>query len=289
MSVTRVEELLEAFDWFDGVYKREEMEEALTLREEITPYLLDILAAVADDPELYIREEHYANTYAVVLLAHFQEPAAHLPLIRAFRLPKEQLDALWGDMVATTLPTLLYQTCNGDLAAIKELIGDREAPEFVRASAVEALTYAVARGVADREGVIAFLTGHLTGTEAEADSFYWSNIVGTISELHPEEAMVAIRRAFEEGLVDPWYVDLESIESDLARGREEMLADLRAKVDLMIPEDVHGYLEGFASFQEDDEPMPPYPGDFAPAKGRQDKKKKAKNKQAKKARKKNRR
>lgn len=238
MSVTRVEELLTEFDWFDGVYKQEEMEEALTLREEITPHLLDILTAVAADPELYLLEEHYANTYAVVLLAHFQEPAAHLPIIHAFRLPEEQLEELWGDMVTTTLPTLLFQTCNGDLTAIKELIADREAPEFVRASAVEALTYAVARNVADRDEVIAFLAGHLTGTEAEADSFYWSNIVCTISELHPEETMPAIRRAFAEGLVDPWYVGLESIESDLAQGREEMLADLRAKVDLTIPVDV---------------------------------------------------
>lgn len=289
MSVARVEQLIEEFDWFDDVYKREEMEEALSLREEITPYLIRILEELADDPARYILEDHYANTYAVALLAHFQEPTAHLPIIRAFCLPEEQLDELWGDMVTETLPVLLFQTCNGQLAAIKELILDREAPEFVRAAAVEAMTYAVAREVADREEVIAFLSGLFTGAEAGADSFFWGNIVFAISDLHPEGAMEVIRKAFADGLIPEIFVSLEEIEDNLLRDTDEARLLLCARVDRRIPQDVHAYLAWFASFHENT-PLPPRPVNGV-IKAQQNKKKinRVKSKLAKKARKKNRR
>ena len=170
MSITRIDELIEEFDWFENTYKRAEMEEALTLREEITPRLLTILEAVAADPALYVLEDHYAAVYAVALLAHFQEPAAHWPIIRAFSIPEESLDGIWGDMVTETLPVLLIQTCNGDLAAIRELILNCQAPEFTRGAAVVALTYAVIKGMAERDEVMTFLSTLFTGSEAEAES-----------------------------------------------------------------------------------------------------------------------
>lgn len=289
MNATRVEELIEEFDWLDGVYKRDEIEEALTLKEEITPHLIRILEEVADDPARYILEEHYANTYAVALLAHFQEPAAHLPIIRAFCLPKEQLDELWGDMVTETLPVLLFQTCNGQLAAIKELILDRAAPEFVRGAAVDAMTYAVAREVADREEVIDFLASLFTGTEAEADSYFWGGVVSAISDLHPEGAMEAIRKAFAEGLIPEIFVALEEIEDDLCRDMEEARLLLRTRVDRRLPQDIHAYLSWLACFRES-APLPPRPVDCALKKQQNQKKaNRAKSKRAKKARKKNRR
>jgi hypothetical protein len=69
-----VEQIISAFDRSDGKYKREEMEEALTLREEITPHLIRILEDVAADSHTYADEDHYANVYAAALLAYFQEP-----------------------------------------------------------------------------------------------------------------------------------------------------------------------------------------------------------------------
>ena len=224
-----------------------------------------------------------------VLLAYFQEPAACLPIIRAFCIPEEQADILWSDMVTETLPVLLVQTCNGRLDAIKELILDKEAPGYVRGAAVEALSHAVALDLAEREEIIAFLAGLLTGTEAATDSYFWGNVVCTISDLHPREAMGAIRQAFAAGLVPPNYVGVEEIERDLARDREEVLAELRARVERRVPQDVHDYLSWFACFHESP-PLPSSPASLVDT--AQQKKKRAnrvKGKLAKKARKKNRR
>jgi len=130
MGEERIRELIETFDHFDKKYKRAEVEEAVTLREEITPHLIRILEELAADPRKYADEEHYANTYAVALLAHFREPAAHLPIIRAFSIGEEVNDLLWGDMVTETLPALLFQTCNGSFEAIKAIVHDRGAFDY---------------------------------------------------------------------------------------------------------------------------------------------------------------
>jgi hypothetical protein len=171
MSEERIRELIEAFDHFDNRYKRAEVDEAVTLREEITPHLIRILEELADDPRKYADEEHNAHTYAVALLAHFREPAAHLPIIRAFSIGKEENEHIWGDMITETLPALLFQTCNGSLEAIKALVHDRGAYEYARGAAVEALTYAVARGEAKQEEIVEFLSGLFTGEEADGGGF----------------------------------------------------------------------------------------------------------------------
>ena len=285
---TRVEELIEEFDWDDDVYKRQEVEEALTLREEITPHLIRILEEIATDPLRYAQEEHNAHIYAVALLAHFQEPAALLPIIRAFSIPDEFMEFLWGDMVTETLPALLVQTGHGQLDTIKGLILDRETPEYVRGGAVEALAYAVVQELAVRDEVIAFLASLFTGTEAEENSDFWNTVACAITDLHPEEAMPVLRQAVADGLVTPDYVGLDEIERNLARDREEVLAELRQMMERRVPRNVHDYLSWFAGFQ-DEPPLPPPPVNFADqALQKKKKSSRARAKLAKKARKKNR-
>jgi hypothetical protein len=61
VSEERILELIEAFDHFDNKYKRAKVEEAVTLREEITPHLIRILEELAVDPRKYADEGHYAK------------------------------------------------------------------------------------------------------------------------------------------------------------------------------------------------------------------------------------
>jgi hypothetical protein len=295
---TRIDELISAFDIFDGRYKRDEIDEAITLKTEITPRLLRILEDVAENPAVYAAEEHYANVYAAILLAHFQEPAAHLPLIRAFTIPEEEREELWGDMVTATLPALLYQTCNQSFETIRELACNREVSNYVRGAALEALTYAVAFGTLTREEVVDFFLTLFTGSEAEPESDFWNNIVIMLCDLHPEGAMEPIRRAYAEGLVFPGYVGLDEVEKELTRDKEEVLAELRVHTDCSIPADVHDYCSWFSCFREGGTAPPSMPESayseqaIAKPKGRKSVKKlpnRNKNKMARKSRKKNKR
>ncbi len=143
----------------NSIYLREEVDEALNHQEALTPHLLGIIESVAENPLRHALEEHNGHVYAATLLSHFSEPAAHLPLIRAFSIAEEQLIDLWGDMTTETLPTLLYRTCNGEIEGIKGLVANREIDQYVRCAAMEALSYVVAFDPTRRDEVVQIFPG----------------------------------------------------------------------------------------------------------------------------------
>ena len=292
MPTADIQALLARFDYTDGVYLRDEMDIAVAQREAITPHLIALLDDLADNPLRYTLEGRNGHVYAVSLLSHFRETAAHRAIIRAFTVPREQLEELWGDMITETLPTLLHRTCGGSLDRIRALVADREVDLFVRGAAIEALTFAVAEGVADRDETVAFVQGLFTGEEAEADSFFWSNLVATLCDLHPGDSMELIRRAYADNLVQQDYIAPEDVERSLAMDRAEAMDALRERTRRRMPADLHRYISWFAEFQPKED-RPPASTDREAARARQADRKKqaerARNKAAKKARKKNRR
>ncbi len=290
MSTSPIQNLLFQFDLLSSTYKQAEVEEALTRQEEITPQLLRIIEDVGANPLRYTIEGHNAHVYAALLLSHFREPAAHLPIIHAFSIADEHLVELWGDTTTETLPTMLYQTCDGSIAAIKELIDNREADQYVRCAAMEALSYVVAFDAAKRDEVVEFFQGRFSGSEADPDSYFWGNMTATLCDLHPEESMDILRKAFADGVVRPGFIALEDVENANKRDRETAMESLRTWVTARMPADIHGYISWFSEFHQEEhtQPSSPSPSD---KKNKTDNKKtggRAQNKKAKKARKKNR-
>ncbi len=286
-----IERLLARFDFATTTYLREEMDQALTLREQLTPHLLAILEDVAENPYRYLLEDRNGHTYAASLLAHFQEPAAHLPIIRAFSIPGEHLEPLWGDMSTETLPTLLHRTCNGSVEQIKQLIGNRQVDEFVRGAAVEALTFAVADATITRDEAVAFLQSLFTGEEAEPGATFWGMVAATLCDLHPGDSMAVLDQAMTDGLFDARFIGPDDIARAASLTMDDSLEALQQWAARRIPADIHGYIAWFDEFQ----PKAPAPlrsstRDVGKNKRAENKKKtnRAKNKEAKKTRKKNR-
>ena len=56
-----ITEILDAFRIFDGIYKREQVDAAVELKEEITPFLIEILDNVLANPDTYIENEDLYN------------------------------------------------------------------------------------------------------------------------------------------------------------------------------------------------------------------------------------
>jgi len=290
MTEDRIQRIISAFDHFDGEYKKAEMEEAITLKDEITPHLIRILEDIVAEPQAYVEKKHYANVYAAALLGYFQEPGAHLPIIRAFCIDDEEREYLWGDMVTETLPALLFLTCGNSLDAIKNLVLNQEAYDFVRGSAVDALTYAVARGMVSREEVVDFLSNLFTGTEAEEGSDFWGSVANALADLHPGEALEIIRKAYDDDLIYEGHVSFEEIEKEAARDKEEVFNQLRLCVDRRLYANIHDYLSWFACFNEnEDRGHEPLAGERLKTRKNEKNKKRAKKKIAKASKKKNRR
>jgi hypothetical protein len=56
-KTNNITEILEAFKIFDGKYKREQVDAAIELKEEITPFLIEILEKVLADPDSYTEND----------------------------------------------------------------------------------------------------------------------------------------------------------------------------------------------------------------------------------------
>jgi len=287
MSAPEIQQLLFQFDQLSNTYLRAEVEEALTRQEEITPHLLRILETVAENPLRYAMEEHNGHVYAALLLSHFREPTAHLPLIRAFSLVEEQLVDLWGDTTTETLPTMLFRTCNGSVEAIKALIVNREVDQYVRCAAMEALSYVVAFDPLKRDEVVEFCEGLFSGEEAARESHFWGNLTATLCDLHPAHSMDIIRKAYDDGIISKGFIALKDVEIAAERDRDTAMESLRTWVTSRMPADIHNYISWFAEFNQQEYTAPP---PVAPKSKAEAKKKteRAKNKEAKKTRKKNR-
>jgi Protein of unknown function (DUF1186) len=250
--MSRSQELAALFDGPMKRYLRNELEEALTLRKEITPLLIGILEEIASEPQAYAASERNGHTYAVAILAHLREHDAHLPIIRAFRIPNRERDAIWGDMVTMTLPALLCRTTRGNYSAIVELARDRNVYEYVRTSALEAVTLGVGSGDLSREQALGLLRSLFDETLAEPGSYFWGGLVNELLDLYPGEMISDIRRLYEKGLVFPGHVSIEEVEEVAALGHKAAMANLDELLTSRLPEDVHGYISWFGCFEREE-------------------------------------
>ena len=288
MSHDRAKELVALFKNFTGTYLLAEVEEALIIREEITPLLIGLLEEVAADPDEYVDFGRSGHEYAVTLLAHFREPAAHLPIIRAFSLPPETLDLIWGDMITETLPALLCRTACGNYDAIKGLVLDRDAEEFVRTAAMESLLLAVASGDLNRDEVIAFYGTLFDESLARPDENFWPGLVDKLLDLYPGELIEQIREVYAKGRIKECDTGTAEIDKILADGLDATLAKLPQRLARRVPEDIHSYISKFACFKENDQAAKSDAPSPLKALNNQKSKARNKRKQAKAAKRKNR-
>ncbi len=222
-------------------YKRSEVEAVVARREETAPYLLEILRAALADPEGYLAElgENFDPLYAVALLAHLRESAAHDLLIELCRLPTEQFERLIGGFITEGMERALFATCDGRTDRIRELLLDPRADAYLRAQAANALAMAVHQGL---------LAAQLVPDVANPDSYFWNGICAAMLQLHPVEHAEALLRAWDERLIDPFMFHRLDIEEAIARGPEAAVAGLAGDVEQALTPNVHDWLGWWACF-----------------------------------------
>jgi hypothetical protein len=251
-----VDEVIEAFCDFDGTYRRDYVDAALTKSAEIAPRLIELLERGRQDPRRYADDEDFAgHLYAAMLLGYFGEPRAHEVIVDLFRLPSRLVDDLFDDMITEDLPSILYRTCGGSLELIKALARDRKADVYCRNSALRAMTYAVADGVAPRAEVLEFFGTLFGKDEAPLDSSFWGLLATTANDLYPKELADVIRRAFDDDLIETYLIGYEDVEEALAGSPEAGLARIREEMQRHAPADFHELMSWWAMFEEEPRPV----------------------------------
>lgn len=291
MAHIPISEILTEFRFFDGNYKKEQVDAAIEQKDEIIPHLIKILENVLANPETYTQNEHlYDHIYAFMLLGHFKATAAHNVIVDIFSLKNDIPDTLYGDLITEDLPIILLNTCGGSLDRIKSMILDKEIDEYCRNAACRALAYAVAVDYISRKEVVEFFGELFTGNEAAEISDFWGLLAIILADLYPVEIMDTIRDAYENGLIMPGFIDYEDLERSIKLGEKYCLDNLRRDFEYQSIDDIHKSMSWWACFKKDS----PKSSLGQPIQNKKTQKSKAaakkkKQKQAKKSRKKNRR
>jgi len=226
-----ITEVLKSLERNTGVFPRKAVEAAMEMRAEITAELLRILEDTVERADEIVREDedgaYFAHLYAMFLLAQFRETRAYPLVVRFARLEEGLLDALAGDFVTEGLCRVLASVCDGDTGPIERLIEDKNVAEYARSAALHSLLVLVAEGDKSRDEVMAYFKGLFEERLERSYSHAWDALVACATWLHPEEVSEHIAAAFEEGLVDTWFISPRDVESALKGNKESALEDLR--------------------------------------------------------------
>lgn len=245
-----IDEIVATLRTNSGEYEREMVEAAIQRREEVIPRLIEVLQRLMADPKPYIESEDlFDHIYAVMLLGHLKAVEAHRIIVDLFSLPDDMPYDLFGEVGTDNLPMILLRTCGGSLDLIRAMALNREANDYCRNSALEAMTYAVVEGIADRDETMAFFNTLFTGEETDPYSDFWGLLACNILQLYPQESMDVIKKGYEQGLISPGMVGYDAFEKALEAGRDKTLERLRADYARNSLDDIHKCMSWWACFQ----------------------------------------
>lgn len=244
-----IKEILSELEYNMGYFPYEAVREAITQKENIVPELLKIL----ENTEKSIREieeqpNYMAHIYAMFLLAQFREKRAYPLIVDIFSHPGETSEKIGGDFVTEDLPRVLASVCHGDTTLIKQLIENRDADEYVRDAGLRALLSLVINGEITREEVIDYYKSLFRGKLEREHSMVWDGLVSCSSDLCAKEVYEDIKKAYEDDLVDPIFIDLKDVDECLSMGWEQSLNRLKEDRHYQFVDDTISCMEWWACF-----------------------------------------
>ena len=190
------------------------VEEVEARWEESRPHLIAVLEWTAAHMEEVAEDEDFVLAdFAMHLCAQFREKEAYEPLVKIVRHPLA-VDYL-GDGITESLPKVLASVSGGDPEPLQGIVEDESLDEFIRSAGLQALAALLRHGMLERAYLVNYMTDLYRERLVKEDSFVWSTLVAMSADLRFREHLDAIRSAYEEGLADPAFDTLDSIEERL--------------------------------------------------------------------------
>jgi hypothetical protein len=179
--------------------------------EEIETYLALEPAARAKPTPLF---------FIFHLLGEWREKAAYRPLARLLRLPRRDVDAIFGDGITTTSHRVMAAVFDGDPEPLCDIILDPNAEQFIRAGMCEALAMVAVRGELDRAVAGRFLRDAFMELQPQRQNYVWVGWQSAIATLGMSDLKILVQKAFDRGFIDSHILGYDHFEQDLRRGME---------------------------------------------------------------------
>jgi len=249
MTIT---EILSALERYTGRFPYPAMQAAVEQREAITPELLRILQAVADDAPSFARNNDYMlHMFAVYLLAQFRETRAFPILIKLISWPGKTTDDLLGDTITEGLPGLLASVFDDDLDLLTQVALNDQAEPFARSSVMDAMALLYLENRITREQILSVFRRLYGELNQECNVQAWNGLTDATADAGLSELLPEIREAFGKGLADGFFADLKSLEFKLSGPREKVIANFKYHRHLI--DDAIDEMCWWAAFKKDDE------------------------------------
>ncbi|MCC5622841.1 DUF1186 domain-containing protein [Nostoc sp. CHAB 5715] len=155
-----------------------------------------------------------------------------------------------GDIVTEDLGRIFASVSHGNIEPLKQLISNQQINEYVRSAALEALLVLVAQEVISREQVIEYYAELFSNRSGEEYDYTWTKLVINSVELCAIELKPEIDRAFEEDLVEEFFIGQEDVNECFQLGTEVALNKLRQNRRYSFIENVISEMKNWDCFQE---------------------------------------
>ncbi len=247
-----IEEILKELERNRGYFPRNALQEAVIKEAQITPHLLEILRYATDNMQkLYEEPDYFAHIYAMYLLAQFREKRAFPLIIEFFSVPGEMALDLTGDLVTEDLNRILLSVYNGDDQSLKQRIENRKIDEYVRSAALSTFSGLYAHNEKSREEIMDYFEELFDGRLERTFSHVWNILVYLSMKMYPEELYEDIVKAFQDDLVDDFFMGFEDVEKTLHRDKKAVLAEFTADREYSLIRDAEDELAHWACFRVD--------------------------------------
>jgi hypothetical protein len=154
------------------------------------------------------------------LLGEWREKAAYRPLARLLRIPRREVDAIFGDGITTTSHRVMAAVFDGDPQPLYDIILDPNAEQFIRAGMCEALAMVTLRGELDGPVAGRFLRDAFIEMRPKAECYVWVGWQSAIAMLGMSDLKILVKKGFDRGFIDAHVLGFEHFEEDLRRGIE---------------------------------------------------------------------
>jgi hypothetical protein len=152
------------------------------------------------------------------LLGEWREKAAYRALARLLRLPRRDVDAIFGDGITTTSHRVMASVFDGDPEPLYDIILDPNAEQFIRAGMCEALAMVTVRGELDRAVVGRFLRDAFIELQPQRQNYVWIGWQSAIAMLGMSDLKLLVKKAFDRGFIDRHVLGFDHFEEDLRHG-----------------------------------------------------------------------
>lgn len=236
-------------------------------RDEVAPYLIACLEAIASDPAPTQDPDYMLPLYAMHLLASWRDTRAYRPLVKLGHFPDDVIEQIMGDSVTESYGRALASVCDGDMRPLEVLVEDVGAGIWARHAALTAMTVRALEGDADRESVIAFFATRgerevlrLRTLADNAEDFELiDGIVSNATDIGAVSMLPAIRQWFADKLLDETIAGERWVAAHIVLSPEDCLARLRSDNNSYLS-DAAREMSWWYCFREEKAPATPKPG-----------------------------